>query len=125
MTLEQIWQALQLYNGEGSKNFDLSGTRVQLYKGAMEIPLIAFHASSPYDLSEEKIEALSDLLAQHGFELDCVEDNRNYKINRSEDGQYLGRITLEALKLHVERSKELGWNIFKEIAEFPIASEIS
>ena len=125
MTLEEIWTALQSYEGEGSKNFDLSGVRVQFYKGAMEIPLIAFHPSVPFDLSEGKLSELTDLLSGYGYELDCVEDSRNYKINRSEDGQYLGRLTRDAFKLHAARTKELGWETFSKMIAFHLGSALS
>ena len=116
MNLEDIWKEFQSYNGRGSKNFELPGCRAQFYKGAMEIPLIAFYPAQPFDLNESKLSELSAILAAFGHKLDCVQENGNYKINRSEDGQYLGRITNDALKLHAERIKELGWEPFSKIA---------
>ncbi len=121
MTLQEIWKEFQSYDGTGSKNFEVPGCRVQFYKGAMEIPLVAFYPKSPFTLGAESMEGFSALLEKLGFELDCVEEGGNYKINRSEDGQYLGRITNEALKLHAERIKELGWDAFQSIADFHLS----
>lgn len=123
MTLEEVWKELASYSGQGSKNFDMDGTRVQFYKGAMEIPLVAFYPKSPFDLNETRLVEFSKLLASHGFKLDCVEEGGNYKINRSEDGQYLGRITQEALKLHAERTREIGWDLFNRLTTFHIHHE--
>ena len=72
MTLEQIWNELQPYEGEGSKKFSLPGIRVQFYKGAMEIPMIAFSPSSPLNLEKASLEEYARLLSSYGFVLDCV-----------------------------------------------------
>lgn len=125
MNLSEIWREFQSYDGEGLKNFQLSECQVRFYKGAMEIPLIVFCPTQSFDLSDEKISKFSELINSCGFELDCVEENGNYKINRSEDGQYLGRITPEAFKLHAERIKELGWELFSKIVQFHLNSSIS
>ncbi len=118
MTLEEIWQELQLYQGQGTKKFDLSGIRTQFYMGAMEIPMIVFSPPVPFVLKENKLSEFSDVIAPCGLELDCVEEGNNYKINRSADGQYLGRITPNALKLHAVRAQELGWEHFNIIVSF-------
>jgi len=61
MTLEDIWKELESYSGQGSKNFDLDGTRVQFYKGAMEIPLVAFYPKSPFKLTASRLGEFSAL----------------------------------------------------------------
>ena len=118
MNLSELWKAFQSYEGTGSKHFELPGCGVQFYKGAMEIPLIAFLPEQGFDLGQSKVSEFSKLLSSLGLKLDIVQDGGNYKINRSEDGQYVGRITSEALKLHAERIKDLGWNAFSQIAGF-------
>lgn len=118
MTLQEIWKELQSYDGEAPRKYDMGGCRVQFYKGAMEIPLACFYPQSPFALKAKTMDELSTLLEGYGLRLDCVEDEKNYKINRAEDGQYLGRITEPSLKLHAERSKALGWEAFSRIVIF-------
>ena len=118
MNLSELWKEFQSYDGTGSKHFELPGCGVQFYKGAMEIPLIAFIPERKFDLGPAKISEFSKLLSSLGLMLDVVQDGGNYKINRSEDGQYVGRITSEALKLHAERIKDLGWEPFSKIVGF-------
>ena len=122
MNLEKIWEEFQSYDGTGSKTFMLPGCRVQFYKGAMEIPLIAFTPDNKFDLGESQIDGFTDLLSSLGMELDTVEEGGNYKINSSEDHQYIGRVTPEALKLHAERIKALGWDGFSALVNFHLAS---
>ena len=122
MTLEEIWKEFQSYDGTGSKNFKLPGCRVQFYKGAMEIPLIAFTPENGFDLNETKVAEFSNLLSSLSLQLDTVEEGGNYTINRSEDQQYVGRITSEALKLHAERIKNSGWPAFSAVVNFHLAS---
>ncbi len=113
-----VWKELKVYNGAGSKSFQLSGCRVKIYKGAMEIPLVSFQPTKEFVLSTDRMKRFSEILSSIGLELDCVEEERNYKINRIEDHQYVGRVTTEALKLHVERSKELGWEFFYKVSTY-------
>lgn len=123
MNLQQIWQELQSYDGNSSKSFQLNGCKVQFYKGAMEIPLIAFIPQSPFQLEDERMKLFAPILSSLNLELDCVEDGTNYKINRKEDHQYLGRITKDALKLHASRIQELGWDGFQRIVTFFLMGE--
>lgn len=118
MNLAEIWQEFQSYDGTGSKNFSIPGCRVKFYKGAMEIPLIAFNPEKPFELSDSLMKDFSRLLSSFGLDLDCVEEGSNYKINRAEDGQYIGRITQESIKLHAVRIKELGWDPFNKMVSF-------
>ena len=121
LTLEKIWEEFKSYDGTGSKNFDLSGNRVQFYKGAMEIPLIAIYPSAPFNLAEEHLKSFSRLLSSYGLELDCVEEERNYKINTKEDSQYIGRITTDTLRLHAARIKDMGYETFSKIVSFHLS----
>ena len=118
MNLSDIWKEFQSYDGTGSEHLELPGCGVQFYKGAMEIPLVAFVPEQAFDLSPAKVADFSKALSSLGLTLDVVQDGGNYKINKSEDGQYVGRITSQALKLHAERIKEMGWDAFNRIAGF-------
>ncbi len=113
-----VWKAIEGYDGEGSKDFELPGGQAQFYKGAMAIPLVAFYAQNPPDLEETCMWDLSLLLARFGLELECVEEGHNYKINRSDTKAYIGRITDEVLKLHVGRIVEIGREAFEAIVGF-------
>lgn len=124
LNLEQVWDNLQSYEGNGAKNFQFFEYRVQFYKGAMEIPLIAFFPKIPFNLSDEKMQNFSSALSEFGLELDCVEEKANYKINRAEDKQYIGRLTTDSLKLHAVRIKELGWETFSKIIFFCLNGEL-
>ncbi len=117
-SLENIWQALPQYQEKGAMKFDLGTTRVTLYMGAMEIPMVAFHPKEKFVLGSDQMEQFSKFLSTLNLELDCVEEVGNYKINRAYDGQYLGRVTKDAIKLHLSRIQEAGWDIFKGITEF-------
>lgn len=124
MNLEEIWKEFQAYDGEKSRSFHTNSMKIQFYKGAMEIPLIAFYPNQPFDLNASKMLEFEALLAGQEIEIDCVTEGSNYKINKSEDHQYIGRITNEALKLHAIRIKELGWVIFEKVAGFFIKERV-
>ncbi len=116
--LQPIWNAVETYQGEGVKHFDLPFYRVQFYKGAMEIPLVAFFPKNPSPLSSGRMEEFQQLLSGMGLELECVEEENNYKINTSDTKLYMGRMTGEALKLHAPRIAEKGLEAFSKIVNF-------
>lgn len=116
--LGRVWRALEDWDQERPKSLPLSSGRAQLYKGAMEIPLVAFRPRAPVHPVEGRMSALAPTLARFGLELDCVEIGRNYKVNRSDTQEYLGRIQPDALKLHAERILALGREVFDEIVTF-------
>ncbi|MGH7331136.1 MAG: hypothetical protein ACREKS_00020 [Candidatus Rokuibacteriota bacterium] len=116
--LARVWRALEEWDQERPKSIPLSSGRAQLYRGAMEIPLVAFRPRDPVTLAEEWMSALAPTLARFGLELDCVEIGRNYKVNRGDTKEYLGRIQPDALKLHAERILALGREAFDAIAVF-------
>lgn len=116
--LSRVWRALEDWDQEQPKSFQLPSARAQLYKGAMEIPLVAFRPRDPVKPAEDRLSALAPTLARFGLELDCVEIGRNYKINRSDTKEYVGRIQPDALKLHAERTLALGREVFDEIVTF-------
>jgi hypothetical protein len=113
--LEKVWLALEEWDQERPKSLPLPDGRAQLYRGAMEIPLVAFRPRAPVMPGEDPMEAFATVLARFGVELDCVEVGRNYKINRADTGEYVGRIQPEALKLHAERILDLGRTAFEAI----------
>lgn len=117
-SLEVIWKAVEDYTGEGAKNISHSSARIQIYKGAMAIPLVVFHPKNPPILDESRMEAFANLLAEMNLELDLVEVGENYKINRGDTKTYVGRITRESLKISIARILELGEEVFSRIVEF-------
>lgn len=117
-TLEEIWEATLRYEGEGAKSFETPFGRVQLYKGAMEIPLAAFFLKTPAVLGAEQMSGFAAILGSMGLELDCVEEGRNFKINKSDTKLYMGRITCDSLKLHAPRIKDIGADAFYKIVNF-------
>lgn len=118
LDLREIWKSVEAYEGQGSKHFELSPYRVQLYRGAMEIPLVAFFSKTPAPFYPSWIEKLAQILSALGLDLECVEEGRNYKINTSDTKLYMGRMTCEALKLHAPRFAEKGFEAFDQIVQF-------
>jgi hypothetical protein len=116
--LAQVWQALEDWDRERPSTLALLRARAQLYMGAMEIPLIAVRPRHPVAPGEDAMAALAPTLKQFGLELDCVQVGENYKVNRSDTKQYVGRIQPDALKLHVERILALGREVFDQIVMF-------
>lgn len=123
LTLQEIWKEVQSYEGEGSKKIDLPSGRVQFYKGAMEIPLVAFFFKNSLKLDEPCMKDFSSLLLSLQLELECVEEENNYKINCSDTKLYLGRVTSDSLKIHLERIKEMGDKTFCKIVNFFLKTE--
>ena len=116
--LSRVWQALEDWDHERPRSFELPSARAQLYRGAMEIPLVAFRPRGSVKPAEDRMSALAPALARFGLELDCVEIGQNYKVNRSDTKEYVGRIQPDALKLHAERIRVLGHQVFEEIVTF-------
>jgi hypothetical protein len=116
--LDQVWSGVEQYQGEGARSFQVPGGRAQLYMGAMEIPIVAFRTKPSPSLEDARLRDLSLRLVRFGLELECVEEGGNYKINRSDTKSYVGRITAEALKLHVGRIVEIGREAFNVIVGF-------
>lgn len=84
----------------------------------MEIPLVVFYPKNPAQLSAARIEEFQRLLSDLGLELECIEEENNYKINTSDTKLYIGRMTSEALKLHAPRIAEKGLEVFDKIVNF-------
>lgn len=119
--LAQVWQALEEWDHERPRSFTVPHARAQLYMGAMEIPLVAVRPRHPVAPAEEAMAALAPTLQRFGLELDCVQVGENYKINRSDTREYVGRIQPDALKLHAQRILALGRDAFDEIVTFYLA----
>lgn len=113
--LGTVWEALEGWDQERPKSYQLTTCRAQFYMGAMEIPMVAFRPPRSVDPEEERVAAFVPTLRRFGLELDPVEIGRNYKLNRSAAGEYVGRILPDALKLHAERILDLGRDAFEEI----------
>jgi hypothetical protein len=86
---------------------DLPGCQVQLYMGAMEIPMLAFRPPAPVSPAAEQLATWQPTLDRLGLVLDCVTPDANYKLNRHASGEYVGRILPDALKFHAGRVLDL------------------
>jgi hypothetical protein len=117
-TLAEIWREVEVYRGDGAKCLELQACCVEFYLGAMAIPLVVFRPQVPGPIADDRIGEFAALLRGYGLEIECVEEGRNYKINRRDTHAYVGRLTEDALKLHVTRIVELGFDVFKGIAGF-------
>jgi hypothetical protein len=115
--LDDLWAAVTQYDGARPKSFDLPWGRAQLYMGAMEIPMVALRPKGRAATDDDRIQGWASALAGFGLELDCVEVGENYKVNRSDTKEYVGRVTSDALKLHVGRIAEIGHEAFKAIVD--------
>ncbi len=116
--LTQVWKALEDWDQDAPRNLPLSSGRAQLYRGAMEIPLVAVRPRRAVNPAVDRMAAFAPTLARFALELDCVEVGANYKINRSDSKEYVGRVQPDALKLHAERILALGREAFDEIVVF-------
>jgi hypothetical protein len=116
--LARVWQALEDWDHERPRSVEMPSARAQLYRGAMEIPLVAVRPRGALKPDEDRMSALAPVLARFDLELDCVELGQNYKVNRSDTKEYVGRIQPDALKLHAERILVLGRRVFEEIVTF-------
>jgi len=116
--LAKAWRAVEVWDQQRPRSVVAPGCHVQLYMGAMEIPIVAFWPEAPVAPEAERMAAVEPLLQRWGLTLDCVEVGRNYKINRSDTGEYVGRILPDALKLHATRILHLGREVFEEIVTF-------
>lgn len=116
--LATVWKAVQSWDRERPERMTLAPGQVRLYVGAMEVPLVAVRPPARVQPAEDRMARLGAVLARYGLELDCVEIGRNYKINRRDTKEYVGRILPDALKFHVERILAIGQPAFAEIVTF-------
>jgi hypothetical protein len=116
--LGTVWSALESWDQQRPKSFQLSGCRVRLYMGAMAIPMVAVQPTRPVEPAVDRMLALASLLERFALELDCVEIDGNYKINRRDTKEYVGRILAGALKLHAERILDIGEEAFGSLVAF-------
>ncbi len=116
--LAALWKAMETWDRERAIPLEFAPCQAQLYRGAMEIPLVAFYPIKQVKLDEARMVTLASALPRFGLELDCVEIGSNYKINRADSHEYVGRIAPDALKLHVDRILDIGDEAFREIVTF-------
>jgi hypothetical protein len=119
--LAAVWGVLEGWDQERPKILQLADCRVRLYMGAMAIPMVAVQPPRPIEPSVDRMDAFVSLLQGFALELDCVEVGGNYKINRSETKEYVGRILPDALKLHAERILDIGEEAFESMVTFYLA----
>src|SRR5262249_14633310 len=87
---------------------DVRGGLVQLYMGAMEIPMLVLRPATPVTPAAERLATWQPILDRVGLVLDCVTPDGNCKLNRPDSGEYVGRILPDALKFHAGRVIDLG-----------------
>ncbi|MGH7322087.1 MAG: hypothetical protein ACRELA_21025 [Candidatus Rokuibacteriota bacterium] len=102
-----VWRALTAWEQARPRVLDLPGCRVQLYMGAMEIPMLAFRPATPVSPAAARLATWQPTLDRLDLVLDCVTPDANYKLNRHGSGEYVGRILPDALKFHAARVVDL------------------
>jgi len=117
----RVWRALETWDQTRSRVLDVPGCRVQLYMGAMEIPMLALRPATPAAPGPERLTAWLPVLDRLGLVLDCVTVGANYKLNRRGSGEYVGRILPDALKFHAARLLDLGPEALEAIATLYLA----
>jgi hypothetical protein len=110
-----IWDAVTAWGHAKPRRLDFGTCWVQLYMGAMEIPMVALHPGAPAAPAGARVAAWAPLLERLGLVLDCVTEDVNYKLNRREGGEYVGRLLPDALKLHAVRVLDLGPDGFEAL----------
>jgi hypothetical protein len=122
---ESLWSEMQEYLKSDFKMrvFDCGNFVVQLYMGAMSIPLIALRSKKNVIIDQGILDDLLEILHRYKLELEYVEEN-NYKINHKDKKVYVGRLTNESFKLSIRRLiEEIGSKeLFRELFEFYIRS---
>jgi hypothetical protein len=111
-----VWRALEAWDRERPKRIEFPGCHVQFYRGAMEIPMVAVRLHRPVTPAADRVAAWESVLARFGLVLDCVAVGENYKLNRDDTGEYVGRVLPDALKFHAERILDAGEKALEEIA---------
>jgi hypothetical protein len=119
--LATVWTELGGWDQERPKILQLRDCRVRLYMGAMEIPMVAIQAPRRIEPRVDRMEEFASLLRGFTLELDCVEVGGNYKINRSDTKEYVGRILPDAVKFHAERILDVGEEAFESMVTFYLA----
>jgi hypothetical protein len=110
-----LWRALATWEQGRARVLDLPGCQVQLYMGAMEIPMLALRPSASVSPAAVRLGAWQPTLDRLGLVLDCVTPDANYKLNRRGSGEYVGRILPEALKFHAGRVGDLDREAVEEL----------
>jgi hypothetical protein len=121
LDVEGVWRALEAWDRERPRSLALAECRVQLYMGAMEIPMLALRPRVHVSPAADRLAAWTPQLERFGLVLDCVTDSANYKLNRAGSGEYVGRILPDALKFHAERLLSLGPEALAELGVLYLA----
>ena len=116
-----VWRALSEWDHVKPRRLDFVACWVQLYMGAMEIPMVALQPAARVAPEAERLGGWQPLLDRFGLVLDCVTEGANYKLNRCENGEYVGRILPDSLKFHAVRVLGLGLEGFEEISRAYLA----
>ena len=116
-----IWRALTEWDHLEPRRLAFADCRIQLYMGAMEIPMVALRPGAPVAPAAGRLAGWQPLLDRAGLVLDCVTEDANYKLNRRGTGEYVGRVLPDALKFHAVRVLDLGPGAFEEIARSYLA----
>jgi len=116
-----IWRALEGWDRERPKILTLPWCRVQLYMGAMEIPMLALRPHTLVIPVADRLAAWEPQLHVYDLVLDCVAVSANYKLNRAANGEYVGRILPDALKFHADRLQGLGAEALADLGALYLA----
>jgi len=116
-----VWRALREWDHVKPRRLDFVACWVQLYMGAMEIPMVALRPIARVTPAAARIASWQPLLDRFGLVLDCVTEGANYKLNRRESGEYVGRVLPDSLKFHAVRVLDLGPEGFEEISRAYLA----
>jgi hypothetical protein len=121
LDVDGIWRALEAWDRERPRSLALAECRVQLYMGAMEIPMLALRPRARVRPAADRLATWTPQLERFELVLDCVTDSANYKLNRAGNGEYVGRILPDALKFHAERLLGLGPGALAELGVLYLA----
>lgn len=110
-----LWQTLAAWDRNRPQRLEFPGCHVQFYMGAMEIPMVALRPHKPVTPAADRVAGWGPRLARFGLVLDDVAAGENYKLNRGDTGEYVGRVLPDALKFHAERILHAGEEALEEI----------
>lgn len=121
LDVASVWRALEAWDRERPRSLALPDCRVQLYMGAMEIPMLALRPRVLVMPAADRLAAWTPQLERFDLVLDCVANGANYKLNRAGNGEYVGRILPDALKFHADRLQGLGPEALAELGALYLA----
>ncbi len=83
--------------------------------------MLALRPATPVSPATERLATWQPTLDRVGLVLDCVTPDANYKLNRHDSGEYVGRILPDALKFHAVRVIDLGRDALEELCRSYLA----